>query len=270
MERITYQPIPHDAHDVRAALAKLRLELKGEANLDARSDTDFLLRFLRFADFDVEAALAMTKKYYKIKASCPKVLKDLVPSDEAKSLAQNLVVVLPHKDAAGRPILLIKLGAWDPSSLPQYRFQRAVNVWLEHLTRDPAAQTAGISAILDFSGWTASKILACEIGLVRQACRLVQECLPLKISKVHVVKQPKAFNVFFALLKPFFNKEELSRFQLHGESFEKMHVDVPRSILPGEYGGTGSPVDFEVLCERLQEEDSEFKENNAYGYSEAS
>lgn len=270
MERITYQPTVHDTQDVRAALAKLRLELKGDATLNARSDADFLLRFLRFTNFDVESALAMARKYYKIKSSCPKVLKDLVPSDEAKSLGQNLVVALPHKDTTGRPILLIKLGAWDPSSLPQFRFQRAVNVWLEHLTRDPVTQTAGISAILDFSGWTASKILACEIGLVRQACRLVQECLPLKITKVHVVKQPKTFNVFFALLKPFFNKEELSRFQLHGDNFEKMHLDVPRNILPEEYGGTGSPIDFEGLCERLQEEDGEFKENNAYGYNEAS
>lgn len=270
MERITYQPTAKDDHDVRAALAKLRLELKADANLNARSDADFLLRFLRFTNFGVESALAIIRKYYKIKSSCPKVLKDLVPSDEAKSLGRNLVVALPHKDAVGRPILLIKLGAWDPSSLPQFRFQRAVNVWLEHLTRDPATQTAGISAILDFSGWTASKILACQIGLVRQACRLVQECLPLKITKVHVVNQPKTFNVFFALLKPFFNKEELSRFQLHGDNFEKMHLDVPRNILPEEYGGTGSPIDFEGLCERLQEEDGEFKENNAYGYNEAS
>lgn len=270
MERITYQPTANDAHDVRAALAKLRLELKADANLNARSDADFLLRFLRFTNFGVESALAIIRKYYKIKSSCPKVLKDLVPSDEAKSLGRNLVVALPHKDAVGRPILLIKLGAWDPSSLPQFRFQRAVNVWLEHLTRDPATQTAGISTILDFSGWTASKILACQIGLVRQACRLVQECLPLKITKVHVVNQPKTFDVFFALLKPFFNKEELSRFQLHGDNFEKMHLDVPRNILPEEYGGTGSPIDFEGLCERLQEEDGEFKENNAYGYNEAS
>ncbi|KAK8766527.1 hypothetical protein V5799_006692 [Amblyomma americanum] len=183
-----------------------------------------------------------------------------------KADGRKLAVVLPNKDAHGRPMLLIKLGAWDPASLPQFRFQRAVNVWLEQLTRDPASQAVGICVILDFGGWSASKILACELGLVKQAIRFLQDVLPLRITKVHVVKQPKTFNMFFSLLKPFLSKDELSRFQLHGDCFEKLRTEVPENHLPSEYGGTAPSLDFDGIWERLREEDGEFRENNIYGY----
>ncbi|XP_049525260.1 alpha-tocopherol transfer protein-like [Dermacentor silvarum] len=248
-------PGAKDPSDAKTALDEMRLALKDDARLCARRDTVFLLPFLRFTKFDVEAALAKTRMYYRRRSSCPKVLKDLKASEEIKSQARGLVAALPGKDTRGRPVLLLKLGAWDPSSLPQFRVQRAVNLWLEQLTRDPATQDAGICFILDFGGWSFSKIRACEIGLARKAIRLLQDGLPLEITRAHVLRQPRTFSIFFSLLKPFMSKDELARFHLHGEDFGNLHAEVPKDILPKEYGGT-AVFDFEGLWERLRGQDS--------------
>ncbi|KAH6931713.1 hypothetical protein HPB50_027305 [Hyalomma asiaticum] len=207
-----------DPDNARTALDELRQSLKDDARCSARRDTIFLLPFLRFTNFDVKAALAKTQMYYRRRSSCPKVLKDLNASEEMDSQARNLVAALPGKDTQGRPILLLKVGAWDPSSFPQYRVQRAVNLWLEQLARDPATQDVGICFILDFGGWSFSKSLACEMGLAKKAIRLLQ-------------------------------------FHLHGDNFERLHAQVPRNLLPKEYGGTAL-FDFESLWESLQGPDS--------------
>lgn len=266
MERITHQQHAKDTNEVRTALAKLRLSLKaGDSELSARSDSEFLLRFLRCTDMDAEAAYAKIQRYYKVKSSCHKVFKGLMPSVEGTAEARRLTVALPYKDLHGRPIVLIKPGAWNPS-FPQVRAQRAVNTLLEHLSRDPLSQTVGICVLLDFGGWSSSKALASEIGLVKQQIRVFQDVLPLHIQKVHVVRQAKAFNVLFTLLKPFLSKDDLSKIQLHGECFDELHAEVPKHHLPSEYGGTGPSLDFDGLWERLREDDSEFRENNIYGY----
>ncbi|KAL1482974.1 hypothetical protein MTO96_033440, partial [Rhipicephalus appendiculatus] len=195
-----------DPDNARTALDELRHFLKDDARCSARRDSVFLLPFLRFTKFDVKAALAKTQTYYRRRSSCPKILKDLNASEEMESQARNLVAALPGKDTHGRPILLLKLGAWDPSSLPQYRVLRAFNLWLEQLARDPASQDAGICFILDFGGWSFSKSLACEMGLARKAIRILQDGLPLEITKAHVLRQPRAFSIFFSVLKPFLSK----------------------------------------------------------------
>uniref|UniRef100_A0A6M2D7C9 CRAL-TRIO domain-containing protein n=1 Tax=Rhipicephalus microplus TaxID=6941 RepID=A0A6M2D7C9_RHIMP len=240
-----------DSDNERTALDELRHFLKDDARCSARRDTVFLLPFLRFTKFDVKAALEKTQTYYRRRSSCPKIFKNLKASEEIESQARNLVAALPGKDTHGRPILLLKLGAWDPSSLPQYRIQRAFNLWLEQLSRDPATQDVGICFILDFGGWSFSKSLACEMGLAKKAIRILQDGLPLEITKAHVLRQPRAFSIFFSVLKPFLSKDEVSRFNVHGEDFKSLHAEVPRGLLPKEYGGTAI-FEFESLWDYLR------------------
>ncbi|KAL3224619.1 hypothetical protein MRX96_026418 [Rhipicephalus microplus] len=93
------------------------------------------------------------------------------------------------------------------------------------------------------------------MGLAKKAIHILQDGLPLEITKAHVLRQPRAFSIFFSVLKPFLSKDEVSRFNVHGEDLESLHAEVPRSLLPKEYGGTAM-FEFESLWDYLRRPES--------------
>lgn len=250
----------------RESLAKLRLLLKSEPGLDARSDTEFLLRYLRFAGSDEASAHKRIRGYYKHRARYPKIFDQLTPTNVAEPFSQHLVSVLPERDNHGQPVVVIRIGAWT-SDLSQVLFNRVVAVILEYVALDVASQKSGVSVLLDFDSWTITKTFNLEIGLVKQAAQMIQEVVPFRINQAHVVRQPNAFNVLFTLIKPFLGKSEVERFLLHGTAFETLHKHIPKSSLPEEYGGDGPSVDFQGCFQRLKLQEQEFIDNNRYGFT---
>ncbi|XP_040065696.2 alpha-tocopherol transfer protein-like [Ixodes scapularis] len=253
----------------RESLAKLRLSLKGEPELNARSDADFLLRYLRFTNSDEVRAHKIIKSYYKHRARYPKIFDQLTPTNVAEDFSRHLVSVLPERDNHGQPVLLVRIGAW-PSDLAQINFNRLVALTLEHVAMDAASQKSGVSILLDFDSWSIAKMMTLDIGLVKQAAQMIQELLPFRVNQAHVVRQPNAFSIFFSLMKPFLGKAEQDRFLFHGTNFEALHTHIPKSSLPKEYGGDGPCINYDGYFERIKRQEQEFIDIACYGYTRKS
>lgn len=251
------------------SLAKLRLLLKGEPELNARSDADFLLRYLRFTNSNEVMAHKVIKGYYKHRARYPKIFYQLTPTNVAEDFSRHLVSVLPERDNHGQPVILIRIGAWS-SDLAQMNFNRIVALTLEHVAMDAASQKSGVSTVLDFDSWSITKMINLDIGLVKQAAQMIQELLPFRVNQAHVVRQPNAFNIFFALIKPFLGKAEVERFLFHGTNFEALHTHIPKSSLPKEYGGDGPSIDYNGYFEKIKRQEQEFIDSACYGYTRKS
>ncbi|CAN7936963.1 unnamed protein product [Ixodes hexagonus] len=250
----------------RESLAKLRLLLKGERDLDARTDAKFLLRYLCFTDWDEVRAYKKIRGYYKHRECYPQIFNHLTPTNVVDIFSHRLVSVLPEPDNHDQPVILIRIGAWT-SDVPQVHFNRVVMLALEHVAMDVTSQKCGVSVLLDFDAWSITKTFNLEIGLVKQAAQMIQELLPFRVNHAHVVRQPNAFNVLFSLIKPFLGKSEVQRFLLHGINFETLHQHIPKSSLPEEYGGDGPSIDYDGCLQRLKFHEQEFVDNNRYGYT---
>ncbi|CAN7936959.1 unnamed protein product, partial [Ixodes hexagonus] len=248
------------------ALAQLAKLLAEEPDLNPRTDEDFLLRFIRVRKYNIEAALKTIKNYYKIRAACPSIFDDFLPS-RVSPAARSLFMVLPERDVHGRLVLLAKAGAWTPSTLPYREFQQAALMCFEHMVSDPAAQTAGIVLLADYQEFTPDKVLSYSIGLIRRAIEFLQDCLPGRMKGYHAVRQSYAFNILFALVRPFIKRKFADRIHFHGLNFEGLHKEIPPSALPEEYGGDGPALDFDAFWRQMEGEESSFAENNSYGYN---
>lgn len=265
LERIADEELDGET-DWRTAdgLAKLNQLLDGDLELHSRRDKEFLLRFLRVCKYNVDKALQKVKAYYKIRKECTPIFENFVPSS-AELAARSLVGVLPERDSHGRPVVLFKAGDWNPRILSYSEQLKAIVIVMEHLTTDPVAQTVGISCVLDYGGFTADKILSIDFGLLKKSLRPLLDCVPARIKAVHVVRESYAFDIAYALLRPFISKKITDRIHCHGQNIEGLQNDFPVDVLPEEYGGL-KHVDFEAYWSGLCRAEEVFVENNRYGY----
>ncbi|XP_077561949.1 alpha-tocopherol transfer protein-like isoform X1 [Haemaphysalis longicornis] len=248
------------------AVGKLKQLLSAEADLKANDDVTFLLRFLRVRKYNVDLALQTIRNYYRNRAACESIYREFLPS-KALPHTRRLLMVLPETDVHGRPVFLCKPGAWNPTEANFEEMQRGALLCLEHLAGNPAAQTLGMVLLLDYADFTADKVFYCNIGLLRSALEYIQDCMPMRMKAVHFVRQSYAFDIFFALIRPFVKAKLAGRFQFHGTNFERLHEEISPKVLPEEYGGQGTPLDFEAFWRRLGEQEQEFTASSHFGYS---
>lgn len=250
----------------KESLAKLLQLLSEEEDLNPRKDAEFLLRFLRVRKYNVEAALNTVKNYYKIRNTSGPVFRDFLPS-KVSPATRKLMVVMKEKDARGRRIFFFKPGMWVLEDSSYVDLHRAMMLCLEHLAKDPTTQTLGVVLLLDYGGFTAEKVLAVNVGLIRRGFEYLQDCMPMRLKAMHCVKQGLAFDTFFTIIRPFLKAKLVQRFFLNGENFEELHKEIPPKILPEEYGGQAPPVDFEGFWNEMDGYDDEYQENSRYGYT---
>ncbi|XP_077483823.1 alpha-tocopherol transfer protein-like isoform X2 [Amblyomma americanum] len=266
LQRIAEEELGETPAKRRDALQKLAELLQEEEDLDARRDSQFLLRFLRVRKYNLEAALRNVCNYYRIRTTSGPVFDNFLPSKVSEA-TRKLVMALPGKDIHGRRIFLFKPGSWMPDQSPYADVQRATVLCLEHLAKDPATQTLGIVMMFDYAGLTPDKILSMNVGLMRRGFEYLQECIPIRLKAMYAVRHGAAFDVFFAITKPFMKAKIIQRVRLFGERFEELHKEIPPQVLPAEYGGHGPPLDFDGFWSDLVNcEEAEYQEDNAYGY----
>ncbi|KAM7313830.1 putative phosphatidylinositol transfer protein SEC14 [Ixodes scapularis] len=248
------------------SLDKLNQLLDEEPDLHSRRDDEFLLRFLRVRKYNVDTAQKKVKEYYKTRKNFPCVFKNFVPSN-VKLDVRNMMMVFPQPDIHGRPVVLLKAGAWNPQTTSYGEALQGLTLIMEHLIADPVVQTKGVTCIHDFGGFTADKVLSINFGLLKMSLRLFLDCVPARIKATHIVNESYTFDMAYAMVRPFISKKMADRLHVHGANTEGLHKEVPVDSLPKEYGGVGPDLDFEAFWNRLEQEEEFFVENNRYGYT---
>ncbi|KAH7946144.1 hypothetical protein HPB49_020624 [Dermacentor silvarum] len=265
LQRVAEEELGETPVKRRKALAKLTRLLQVEPNLNAKQDAEFLLRFLRVRKYNVESALQTIRNHYRNRAACQSLYREFLPC-KAPPAARKIVMILPHKDVHGRPVLLVKPGSWMPNEVTYSDLHRAGLFCLEHLARDPAAQVLGIVLLIDYGGFTVDKLLSTSIGLIRKGLEYLQDCMPMRLKAAHHVRQSYAFNVLFALIRPFIKAKLAERLRLHGQNFKRLHEEISPKALPEEYGGQGPPLDPEECWKAVDADEDYIAACSRFGY----
>ncbi|KAL1447292.1 hypothetical protein MTO96_044332, partial [Rhipicephalus appendiculatus] len=217
-----------------------------EADLNARTDAEFLLRFLRVRKYNVEAAMQTIRNYYFNRSTCRSVYSEFVPSAVPPFCAQ---------------------GMWNANEVTHAVIQRACLMCLELMTSDASAQTLGLVLLLDCHDFRVENALSLKPGLIKKGLEYVQDCMPSRLKAFHVVRQTQAFDILYGLMKPFLKNKLTRRFKFHGENFESLHKDISPEELPPQYGGQAPPLDNDAFWSKMDELEDAFKTDNHYGYS---
>lgn len=86
---------------------------------------------------------------------------------------------------------------------------------------------------------------------------------------VHIINQPKIFQVVCAMFKPFLREKLKNRIIFHGTDRASLHKHIAPKCLPPNYGGTFEEprVNGDQWYELLLKCQPEYEAINSYGYN---
>ncbi|XP_077525904.1 alpha-tocopherol transfer protein-like isoform X1 [Haemaphysalis longicornis] len=247
------------------ALTTLRKLIEHDPSLNAKTETEFLLRFLRFSHMRPKKALQVLKSYYDAKRKEPELFRNFLPSELAHVFSRNLVGLLPDRDTKGRLVLVLRAGAWNPEQVTFVDAVRAILMCFEWAMMRKAAHTNGLCMLCDMDGWGYSNVLSVPASRLGGFARVFPG-YPVKKRRVDIVKQPYSFNVFFKMITPFLDASSIAKVHFHGTNVKALHKRFPAKMLPSEFGGTQGPFDASSCLENLKSKEAVFAEDFEYGY----
>ncbi|KAM4691488.1 alpha-tocopherol transfer protein-like [Rhinophrynus dorsalis] len=230
-------------------------------NLKTRVDDSFLLRFLRARKFDYDRALQLLVNYYNCRKGWPEVFNDLRPSAVKPVLDSGFLTVLPSRDREGRKIVCIRPGCWNPRDYPITENIRAIYLSLEKLIESEETQVNGIVILADYNDVGFSQASHFGPFIAKKVIGILQDGFPIRIKAVNIINEPRIFKGIFAILKPFLKEKIVKRFFLHGSDMNSLHDNIPKAILPEEYGGTAGKLDTSAWSQTLLTSEEAFAES---------
>jgi hypothetical protein len=209
------------------------------------------------------------QRYYQFKVKHNDYYYGLMPSKEANVFNHNILAVFPNRDQKGRRILLLELGKqWKHKEVTLDEVFKGCVLFLEAAMLEPETQVHGAIVIFDMNGLSLQQVWQFTPAFAKTIVDWLQDAVPLRIKAIHIVNQPKIFNVVFALFKPFLREKLRNRIYFHGSDRESLYQFIDKDCLPAEYGGTVNcpRVKGDQWYELLMKCDGEYMAINSYGY----
>lgn len=133
---------------------------------------------------------------------------------------------------------------------------------------EPETQVNGVVVIFDMNGLSLTQTWQFTPAFAKRIVDWLQDAVPLRVKAIHIVNQPKIFNVVFALFKPFLREKLKNRIHFHATDRESLHKHMSPSCLPPCYGGTVDipRVTGKEWYQLLIKVDPEYEAINKLGY----
>lgn len=269
-QEVAFRELRETPENKENGVKELRKLLQQEPDLVVPLDNDdWLIRFLRPTKFYPQSAFELIKRYYSFKVKHHEIYNDLVPSNEENIFKANILSVFPNRDQLSRRILLLELGKkWNHKEVSLDEVFKGVVLFLEAAMLEPETQVNGAVVIFDMDGLSLQQAWQFSPPFAKRIVDWLQDSVPLRVKAIHIVNQPKIFNMVFALFKPFLKEKLRNRIYFHSTDRESLHKHIAPKCLPKEYDGTIDlpRVSGNQWYELLLKCDQEYLALNNYGY----
>lgn len=203
-----------------------------------RTDSVFLLRFLRTKKFSVPLALAMIERYLAIRQLYPHWFRNLDVDDPVINdiIEQGYLVPLPLRDEQGRKILLSCPGRFDPYKYTAADMAKVHSLVVECLMDDEENQIRGYTYVNDESGLLMGHISLWSLSDIRSMMKCIQNSTPMRHKITHFINVPQYANKVFEFFIGLLNEKLKSRIMIHS-TLDDFKEQISSKVLPSEYGG---------------------------------
>ncbi|CAM4750955.1 unnamed protein product [Rotaria magnacalcarata] len=195
-------------------------------------DTDeFLLRFLRITNFNLDNAKEWLVRFWKHRTENPQWFTD-------RDLLKNPVMCEIAATA-----YYLQLPKETKNDVTKYAF--AVT---DILNRQENVQTHGFIILLDLSDVKLHHISQFTPDRTHRYVDCWEKMYPVKLNQIHFYNYPRIFDPILHLFRMFLSRKISEKIFLHpktsGESTNKaLHQYLDPSLLPAEYGGQLGPIE---------------------------
>lgn len=178
-----------------------------------RTDSLFLLRFLRQRKFSIPLACETLERYLAMRQTFPHWFQNLNPEQEdMRDLAADGVFQALGFDSKGRIVILIKSRNFNVEKYTLLHLIRYLHMYMEILSCDERIQVAGIVLIVDCFETTMMHFTLFNLSDMKNMMPYINHLLPVRCKEIHVLRLPKMSVTLVDILFTFVSAKIKHRF----------------------------------------------------------
>ncbi|XP_062132814.1 uncharacterized protein LOC133843325 [Drosophila sulfurigaster albostrigata] len=226
-----------DAASRDAIIVAFRTWINEQNYLEARTDDQFLVAFLRFCLWDLEEAKKRIVFFYNYKSKERGLLKSRSVDDKLLELARSgIFATLPNPIGPGGPrIHYTRMGHIETSKhsvTDIFRFH-AFRSEIE-INTDDNWNIAGVVEIIDFTKIPYSLLLQFDPSLFKRMNAFLEHGIPTNLVATHIVNASRETQFVLTIIRNVMKQKELLHIHPNVESLQKA---IGKEYLPVELGG---------------------------------
>uniref|UniRef100_A0A1Y1NFY5 CRAL-TRIO domain-containing protein n=1 Tax=Photinus pyralis TaxID=7054 RepID=A0A1Y1NFY5_PHOPY len=256
---------------VQADIVHIREWLLKQPHLIARTDDEWILRFLKSCKFRLARTKEKLETYYTLRTSIPELFKNRDPFRSELQDILNKGLLLPIRDSNGPVIMLIRGDYADPSKNAATNvmkvFLMIVDVMFDNY--DPYF-TYGDVSVVDLQRLNITYITQFTPMFIRNGIMCLKGC-PVSHKAIHLLNMNSTLETVANLVVRLLGKKLGERVHVHSNSKADIFKLIPRNLCPKEYGGEGKTMNelTEEWKKKVEDYRDWFLENEKYGTDES-
>lgn len=198
------------ADDVQA----LKEWIAKQPHLNARTDDQFLVSFLRGAKHSLERAKEKLDLFYTIRTSMPGIWTNEDPTSarNLELIRMGMFLPLPNTVTPDGPRILLMRYTADPSKytmMEMIRVQAFVSTIL--MREDDNMIVGGQMGLIDFDGATMGHFTQFTPSLMKKFALMTQDANPMRMKSFNYMNVPSFFESVFNFFRTFLNDKIKNR-----------------------------------------------------------
>ncbi|EFX74067.1 hypothetical protein DAPPUDRAFT_307513 [Daphnia pulex] len=241
--------IGEDDERIDATLKIIKEWLKKQPHLSCSPDDRFFLMYARGCKYSIEKIKRKIDLCLTMRALLPEIFSgwDVLNSNIQNALKYGIMLPLPGYDRLGRKVFVYRMGCFPPEKVKVEDLEKASGMVAEVLAyEEPVIFITGVVVIVDFEGYSLSHLTHRPLSFMKRSRQNTSRLLfrkldagPASPKSINFIRTPTAFNAVYNLVMGILNDKMKQRLKVHGSDFESLYKEVPKAILPSDYGGEG-------------------------------
>lgn len=198
---------------IESDLEAFKVWLERTPYINARTDDQFLVSFLRGCKFSLERAKAKIDSFYSIRAAIPETYgKRAVTDDIIDLIKLGVFVPVPKTDGPAGNRIIIYRPSFDPDKMDVTYAIRGFGMLMDiMMLEDDNLIVSGTEYIADLSGMKLAHVRGLTPMYLKKIVMAYQDGNPVRIKGIHYVNMPSFFLTIFNLVKAFLSEKLRSR-----------------------------------------------------------
>lgn len=275
LQQVAEKELNENSSRIHEDLEYIREWINKEPHLNARTDDQFLLSFLRGCKFSLHRTQAKLDYYYTVKTIVTELFSNRDPYDRdiQETLRCGPILPLPNTENPGGPRILLLRSSTLNSRKNFYiiYFKVMLMIFDILLLEDDNFTVSGLIIWSDSRNSSMRDIMHLTPALLKKMHGISEHAYPLRLKGVHSTSCPPMAESLFNLSKSFASEKQSQRMFMYSEAnHEQFCKKIPKQLQPQEYGGENSSVKklTEIWKNKIESYSKWFLEDMQYGTNE--